>query len=715
MAGEPGALVTLPEDGSDSAVAEPVFTPKDFRLNLGSRLAVATDDPATTVSVPVAVAVATDNEPRHNLDNPAIRKLTWEHVVPDRPASSAPSAATLVPLPPPRRVPPPPPQPVSNLRPPAPVTPEPEPAVVDSVPEEELIAAAAIADEVIEVEVIEHVVQQAPPVIQPEVNRLGSVPDLFDDDDDAPIELPAITPSGPIVAHNPTPYTPVLAETLYIPPPSRPATSMVTAVVVDQGKQKKAQPKKAQQGRTNRKPKRHLLRSFVILVVLFGLLAGGAFAAKKYLLHQPTWSDEFKPLADDVALTRGLQFETAVEVTPVPVADYATRLAGSAIPSRPETGSTWRALGLLNGELDLQAIGRQALNDSPAFYDPTTKTIYVSDDLAAQPHLYRFAIRRAMTVALLDQQFDWSGRLTAASPATALVIRATIDGDALTVANTLAATDGADLLAPELSAFVQGHGATVAPSQYGATISGRVGVAMRPMVASVATDSAALAALEQTTPSSDGVFDAGRSPAIVASPSGTQGMMFWYYVLASRIDDSQAWLGATRWMGDSLAASTGASNQCVDVKIAAADADGAAVLLGAFGAWAAAAPPESTTTVVPIDGNQVAIRACDPTPAISAQLPARIPVVFGGAGVELSLLHAAASAAATTGTATVDSACLITAARQRGVALTSPGDDAPVLVVDWLPAYVAANLDLGAGCVVAPPDAAAPVAVAPTP
>ena len=115
-----------------------------------------------------------------------------------------------------------------------------------------------------------------------------------------------------------------------------------------------------------------------------------------------------------------------------------------------------------------------------------------------------------------------------------------------------------------------------------------------------------------------------------------------------------------------MVTSTGGTNQCVDVKIAAADPDGAAVLLGAFGAWAAAAPAESTTTVVPIDGNQVAIRACDPTTAVSAQLPSRVPVVFGGAGSELSLVQAAASAA---GTAKVDAACLINAARQRGAAL----------------------------------------------
>ncbi len=541
---------------------------------------------------------------------------------------------------------------------------------------------------------LEPVVVETKPIVEPVVetviNRLGSVPDLIDDD--SPIELPPITPSGPVVAHVPSVYAPVLAETFYVVPP-RAATSPAAAI---------AAPVKAQR-KTKRKPKRHLFRSFITLVLLFGLLAGGAFAAKKYLLHPPTWSAELKPLADAVATTRGLEFEQAVDVTSLPVADYAKRLAESAIGSGTDRAPTWRALGILNGDLDFEAIGRQALNDSPAFYDPTTKTIFVSNDLQPQAHLYRFAMHRAMTMALLDQQFEWSTRLVTATPAAALAIRATIDGDALAVANSLAASDSPEQLAPELLAFVQGHGITVAPSQYAATTIGRAGVAMRPTIVSMAGDSVGIAALEQATPGDDSVLDLGRPTATVASPAGTQGMMFWYYVLAGRIDDGQAWTAVTHWTGDSILTSTGSANQCVDAKVAANDPDGAAVLLAAFETWAAAAPAESTTTVVPIEGNQVAVRACDPGAAIAALAAPKVPVVFGGAGVERALVQAAISAA---GGAKVDPVCLVTAVRQRGVVLTSPADDAPVLAIDWQAAYVAANLDLATGCVAAAPEAA---------
>ena len=535
--------------------------------------------------------------------------------------------------------------------------------------------------------VVAEAVVEPKPIAEPVINRLGSVPDLIDDD--SPIELPPITPSGPVVAHVPSVYTPVLAETFYVAAP-RPATTTTAA---------SAAPTKAQR-KNKRKPKRHLFRSFVTLVFLFGLLAGGAFAAKKYLLHPPTWSTELKPLADAVATTRGLEFEAAVDVTPLPVADYAKRLAQSAIGSGTDRAPTWRALGLLNGDLDFEAIGRQALNDTPAFYDPTTKTIFVSDDLSPHAHLYRFAMHRAMMMALLDQQFEWSTRLTTATPAAALAIRATIDGDALAVANSLSASDNPEQLAPELLAFVQGHGNTVAPSQYAATIAGRAGAAMRPIIASMAGDAAGIAALEQATPADDSLLDVARPPSTIASPAGTQGMMFWYYVLASRIDDGQAWSAITHWTADSILTSTGSANQCVDAKVAAADPEGAAQLLAAFETWAAAAPAESTTTVAAIEGNQVAVRACDPGATIAAQAAPKVPVVFGGAGVDRALVQAAVSAA---GGAEVDPACLVTAVRQRGVVLTSPADDAPVLAIDWQAAYVAANLDLATGCVAAAP------------
>ncbi len=668
MASQPGAVATRAGDqDADAPVGDLVFSPLDFRLNLQAKLA----DPA---------------EPATVLDSPSIRKLTWELVVPDRPEEPAASAATTVPLPPPPQAPPvpppPPPAPPAPFEPPASkATPAVDPAVVVEAPAVEVGPDAPLGGDDVD-DVQEEPVSPPPP--SSEINRLASVPDLIVDDE--PIELPRInSASGPIVQAGPV-FTPVLPETVFAPAP-RAVPATVATLVAESN---------TARHRSRRKSK-HRIRRFVSFIVLLGLLGGGAYAAKKYLLlkNRPKWSVELAPFATDVATARGLEFKSSVDVVPLPATDYASRLAGSVIAPQPDRAEAWRALGLLNGELDLEAIGGQAMNDAPAFYDPSTKTIYVSDDLKPYEHLYRFALHRALVSALLDQQFDWSSRLATATPAAALALRAMVDGDALAVANSLAVHDAPDQLAPELLSFVQGHAGGAAPSQFAAAIVGRIGVSMRPTMAAMPTVPDARSAFELSTPASDAVLNVARPQTSEVPTSTSQGLMFWYYVLASRIDDTQAWSAAVHWASDSLTASSGSGTQCFDATIGAVDADGTAVLLTAFQSWAAAAPVGSATTVAPGDVDQIAIHACDPGVDVTAQAPPKVPIAFGGAGVERALAQAAISAA---GTTKVDVACLITAARERGIALASPADDAPVLAIDWQPAYVAANLDLAVGC-----------------
>jgi hypothetical protein len=662
VASKPGAVATRSEAVPVQDVPEVVFTPQDFRLNLQARLA----EPIEGLT---------------DLDNPSIRKLTWEQVVPERlEPTDPPPSAPVVEHSPADEPPPPPSTPVTPAQV-ATVTPVVAPAVE---PER------TVADE-------DTPVSQAATPSAPveEVNRLASVPDMVIDE--SPIEIPSITPSGPVAPQVRSVYTPVLPETFLAVSP-RPTPPNVAAIVAES----------AAWHRTTKKRKRHILRTVISLVLLVGLLGGGAYAAKKYLLREPQWPADVEPLATEVATQRGLDFKEAVEITPLPAADYTTRLAAATIDLAPEQAAAWRALGLLNGDLDLDAIGRQAVADSPAFYDSSTKTIYVSDDLAAYEHLYRFAVRRALATALLDQHFDWSSRLTSASPAAALAVRATIDGDALNVANAIALDDAPDQLTPELLTFVEAHGNAVAPSQYAAAIAGRAGAALRPMFAAT-SDPAVLAALEQDVPTSDAAFDGVRPQTAIPAAPDTHGLMFWYYVLASRIDDTQAWSAAVRWNGDTWSPVVGGDATCVDATVAAADADGAAVLLAAFQVWAAAAPAESATVVSAANDNQVAIHACDPGAALTAQVAPKSPIAFGGAGVERALVQAAVSAATAT---KVDAACLIAAARQRGVALVGPADDAPVLAVDWKPPFVDANRDLATGCVAAAPEAPATPATA---
>ncbi|MDP9463884.1 MAG: hypothetical protein M3P52_04610, partial [Actinomycetota bacterium] len=203
LASQLGAVATRADEESDTVAAEPVFSPLDFRLNLGARLADVAD-------------------PLPNLDSPAIRKLTWEHVVPGRPTSSVPRVETTVPLPPP------PPISATPVEIAGPAIVEHDATEQDAV--EQDAVEQAVEDDVV---VQDNVAAAAAPiaVVGPEVNRLALVPELIDDDD-SPIELPPISSSGPIVAHVPSVYAPVLAETYYLAQ-LRPVTTTVAAVVAD--------------------------------------------------------------------------------------------------------------------------------------------------------------------------------------------------------------------------------------------------------------------------------------------------------------------------------------------------------------------------------------------------------------------------------------------------------------------------------------------------
>jgi hypothetical protein len=109
-------------------------------------------------------------------------------------------------------------------------------------------------------------------------------------------------------------------------------------------------------------------------------------------------------------------------------------------------------------------------------------------------------------------------------------------------------------------------------------------------------------------------------------------MLFWYHVLASRLDSATAWNYALAIQFDDVVVSTGTTGYCVAALLTVIPSalEGANAV---FAAWAAAAPVGSATTVVPslIDGvARLAINACDPGVAVPTNngLP---PLTLGGA------------------------------------------------------------------------------------
>ncbi|MDO8361398.1 MAG: hypothetical protein Q7V88_00750 [Actinomycetota bacterium] len=434
--------------------------------------------------------------------------------------------------------------------------------------------------------------------VEAELNRLAFLPDQ--EEEVGPVQVPAI------------------AQTDAPPPPAVPSLSqheMYGARHMPVAHQRTNFFETAMAATTpaRRKKKRNVLRRLVTFVLLLALIGGGLFAAKYYLLDQ-RWQGDAKELAAEVETQRGLTFDHAVDVTTLDVEDYSVRLARNALgitdADADATAAEWRALGLLNGPLDLRAIGLTAMADAPAFYEPGSDTVFVLKDL--QPELRRFAVQRALTLALLDQHFGWGGRVGSASPAVVRGTMALYDGDALAVASALATPAERELVILQILQFNTLYQLPVTPSPFATAVTGRLGLSTRPYFESTANT--ARDALGTGALVTDGqVLDLRRlAPGVNETvPAQARGMLFWYHVLAARIDSDTAWRAALGWKSDDMS-TTNVGAVCVSavIQIDPATFDGAA---SAFTKWAAAAPAGSSTEVTSdATLSQVVVRACDP-------------------------------------------------------------------------------------------------------
>ena len=369
------------------------------------------------------------------------------------------------------------------------------------------------------------------------------------------------------------------------------------------------------------RPKRHPFRRFVVALLLLGMVAGGLYAVKFYILDT-RWSAEVEPLAKEVEAARGLEFDQAVEVSTLPADDFAVELARFSLGLTDETieqaGGEWRALGLLSGTTDVEAIGMAALADSPAFYDPASKTISVVEDLPEE--LMTFAMHRALTMALLDQHFGWGDRVGEGSPAVARGTRALYDADALATAISMVDDTERTDITLQLFQMYGDYDIPTSPSPFASTVSGRLGVALWPYFRDLPT--AERDTIETDATLTDGqVLDLRR--LVAGTPetgaANSRGMLFWYHVLAARVDDDLAWRAALTWLGDDVSTVTGGAGVCVTA-VFQADPASASVTDAAFQQWAAAAPAQAPATVVSSatpTTHQVTVNACDPGPTVA--------------------------------------------------------------------------------------------------
>lgn len=377
------------------------------------------------------------------------------------------------------------------------------------------------------------------------------------------------------------------------------------------------------------KKRRRRGRRFVSLVVVLGLAGGGLFVARQYLLDKVVWDRDVAVRADEVAASMGLEFVDDVPVVELPFAEFAAASAARLVEDdadvRRALAGEWRALGVLSGQLDLVAVASSAAIETPAFYDPSADRIVIVEGLPAA--LRSFALDRALGSLLFDQHRKWSDGLDDQSWSVAVGSRALAEAVALETAQSLVADDERAVVLEQMLRLAAEEGVPASPSPYATTLLGRLGVAAWPVVgwardasdwadgveggawldavstAGVVTDAHVLAATRLLS----GRFE---SPA-----DDSRGMLYWYHVLAARLDDDVAWAAAMLWRDDRVTVRDPEGSSCVAAEFSVSNRDlGAAE--SAFAKWAAAAPADSLTMVsaaeVTVDFGVVTIDACDP-------------------------------------------------------------------------------------------------------
>ncbi len=453
--------------------------------------------------------------------------------------------------------------------------------------------------------------------VEAEMNRLAFLPDQ-DDEAAGPVEVPEIAysdvRSAEPVAATPAPALSLSQGDMYQP---RPSVSPVRHNYNDllTGSVGVVAP-------TRRRRQRHLVRNFITIVLLLGLVGGGLFAVKHYVLDRIVWAAELEPLATEVAATRGLEFESSVAVEELPPVEYATRIvesvAGYPDATHEIDEAELRALGLANETFDIKSVGLSAMADSPAFYDPTDGTIYVVEKL--QPELKEFSLHRALTMALLDQKFGWSTRIADASPAIARGTRALYEGDAMAVAKELLVADGdttQQKINEQLYSIYAQYSIPVSPAPFVSASTGRFGLALDPYFRTLSPEERNL--VETDAAVTDArvldlrkLLDKDRVEPLVGT---ARGMLFWYHALAGRVGDDLAWKVALAWEDDETATEPASGAACTDAVIEF-DVASRDLVNAAFTQWAAAAPAASQTKVTfgEVDGQStsVTVRACDP-------------------------------------------------------------------------------------------------------
>lgn len=380
-----------------------------------------------------------------------------------------------------------------------------------------------------------------------------------------------------------------------------------------------------------------IVGSVALFLVGVGIAAWATFGRDHGPSHPDEWDPRVEQIAQFVQDERGVLYEHPVYVDFLSEDEFKADVTSSDEDLTDEdreqideTESVLRALGLVEGDVDLFAKQNQLTGEGTlAYYDPETERIRVKGT-EMTPAL-EVTLAHELTHALQDQFVDLDEVRENLDSDDAARFRAVVEGDASNVEDAYVskaltaeehgrydeesrAQSDVDLdgVPPALVAFFE------APYAIGPSFD---------RIVQQKGGSSALNALLRDPPTTDrqlldprAYFDHAEASPVDAPtvPDGAEqvddgefGALEWYVVLASRIGPIPALDVVDNWAGDSYVSYRLDGRVCVKGRYVARDAAGAGKVGDAFDLWIQDGMSDSAN-VTKVDDRTFELVACDP-------------------------------------------------------------------------------------------------------
>lgn len=313
------------------------------------------------------------------------------------------------------------------------------------------------------------------------------------------------------------------------------------------------------------------------------------------------WTAEFAPYVDELQSEYSIEFADSLEVEELPPAAYGTRVAEVVLgPGWADRLPEWRALGVVGGRVSVAEVEAVVANRYPAHFDPSTRSIVVSD--AVDPTDRTVASKLALRVALASEVAADARKV---GPLLGLTGLDRLDRLAWWSVDEAIAGPGFEFFDdPSRVPLPVGY-VLRAPARIG-----RISTGGAPVLAPGTPPSRVLL---------DGLDDdavATIVPEIVAGDRPlldpiALGSDDWALVWAGRLDPEPTLLMADALAADSYSVVDRNGSTCVVAVLEATDVAAGDLLAFGLAVWVAGAPPD-TAAVARLDETRIRLDACDP-------------------------------------------------------------------------------------------------------